>query len=264
MNYHSNRSICILIFRNKFLTFVFIRFPFNYTISPIYEITYFFSASSDYAVTVCYCGLSPLFIGVSLHISGQFDIVSSQLRNIMNEQLRISKRMSDSNMKEEQQLKVKLTNFIEYHIQIIQLGELMSSTFAPIVFTHFLAASIVICVCCVMIFLAQGFDQIIYQCYLMGQLFDTFTFAYGGTSLIEASNRVRDAAYSFDWYKYDVKNQKLILMIMLRAQKATAVKIPFLSASLETFLRVRILCNMLDQFKLFPCRSCSQRDHTSL
>lgn len=222
------------------MTFVFIRFPFNYTISPIYEITYFFSASSDYAVTVCYCGLSPLFIGVSLHISGQFDIVSSQLRNIMNEQLRSTER----NMKEDWQLKKKLTNFIEYHNQIIQLGELMSSTFAPIVFTHFLAASIVICVCCVMIFLAQGFDQIIYQSYLMGQLFDTFTFAYGGTSLIEASNRVRDAAYSIDWYKYDVKNQKLILMIMLRAQKATAVKIPFLSASLETFLTVRILCNI--------------------
>lgn len=183
----------------------------------------------------------------------------------MNEQLKSSEPKNDfKNMKEDQKLRVKLTNFIEYHNKIIQLGELMSRTFAPIVFMHFLAASIVLCVCCVMIFLAQGFDKIIYQNFLICGLFDTFTFAYGGTSLIEASNKVKEAAYSFNWYKYDIENQKLILMIMLRAQKATAVKIPFLSASLSTFLTVRIWQMFSDYFKLFLCRSFSQRDHTSL
>lgn len=225
----------------ELLTILFLhsRFPFNYTISPVYEITYFFSAWSDYSVTVGVCGVSPLFIGICLHISGQFDIVSSRMHQLMDDQEDNKTFLSNYNCsRENAQLKTKLKNFVKFHNEIIQLGELMSKTFAPIVFLHFLAASIVICVSCVMIFLAQGFDKMVYQNYLVCTIFDTFTFTYGGTCLIEASNRVKEAAYSFEWYKYDIRNQKLILMIMIRARKATAVKIPFFNASLDTFLTV--------------------------
>lgn len=139
---------------------------------------------------------------------------------------------------ENDQLNLKLKKFVELHNETIDLCALMSRAFEPIVFLHFIAASILICTSCLMLFLAEGADKIIYLNFLVGTFSDVFIHAYVGTLIIESSKSVAGAAYNFEWYKCDLRNQKLILMIMMRAQKAASVKMPFFNASLETFLTV--------------------------
>lgn len=100
-------------------------------------------------------------------------------------------------------------------------------------------AGILTCTSLLMIFLAQGGEKLIYLNFLMGTVTDSFAFSLVGTYLTDASLTLDDAAYSYEWYRCDVRNHKLILMILTRSQNATAVKIPFFKATLETFLGVK-------------------------
>lgn len=198
-----------------------------------------------------------------LHIAAQFDIVSSQLEKSISHKPKGS-MMKNKSTKTDQKLTKqendvlyeKLKKFVNFHNQTIDMCELFSRTFGAIAFLHFLAASIVICVCCMMLFLAEGLDKIIYQSYLLSALTDAFTYTYGGTLLIEASLRVKEAAYNFDWYNCDARNQQMILFIMIRARQETAVEVPFFKVSLETFVTVS------DSKWIFRCWQYFFTDHS--
>lgn len=149
--------------------------------------------------------------------------------------LRYAKKFNQS---ENDLLHSELKKFVQLHIDTIDLCELMTRSLGPIVFLHFIAASILICASCLLLVLADGAEKLIYVNFLVGTFADVFLHGYVGTRLIEASLGIREAAYDLEWYKCDVRNQKLILMIMLRARRAVAVKMPFFNASLETFITV--------------------------
>lgn len=181
-------------------------------------------------------GIATLFFGLCLHISGQFEIVSSRMMKTFQimDLLDGEKLSKDEN----DQLNIKLRNFVNFHNEIIALGELLSRTFSPIVFVQFTASSILICLACLMLFLAPPTEKLIYMNFAMGITFDTFLHCYVADRLIWASTGLREAAYNLSWYRCDERNQKLILMIIMRTQKPTGMKIPFFKASLETFLTV--------------------------
>lgn len=187
-------------------------------------------------------GIGALFVAMCLHVSGQFEIVRLRMKSLNNRinanvKVTTQKEAIDNNNRVNRQLK----DFIAFHNEIIHLGELTSRTFAPIAFMQFLSSAILICVCCLMLFLAPAAEKLIYQAFLMGGITDVLTYTLGGTMLIDSSTKIQEAAYDFEWYNWDVRNQKLILMIMIRARSATALKIPFFKATFDTFITVRII-----------------------
>lgn len=220
------------------------RYPFNIKSSPAYEITYFFSAWSSFYTSVAAFGLASTYIGLCFHVSAQFDILIQHL-------LALKKMFHDSGsepsrtdetckLSEDRNnlLNIELKKFIQLHVKTIDLCELLSTTFAPIVFVHFLVSAFLICGSCLMLFLADPAERMIYMTFVGSGFLDVFLHTYSGHLIIEASHHIRNAAYELDWYKCDLRNQKLILMIMIRTQRVSAIKIPFFSVSLETYIRV--------------------------
>lgn len=185
-----------------------------------------------------------MFFAACLHTSGQFEIIRLHLEEITaasdsaSNSDRLTKKFNED---ENEQLNKKLKGFIEIHNEVLEACDLMSRTFAPIIFLHLVAASILICSSCLMLFLAPGAEKSIFLNFLLGTFLDVFVHTYVGTLIIEKSTKIQQAAYNFDWYRCDVKNQKLILMILVRTRNAAAVKIPFFSASLGTFITVKRL-----------------------
>lgn len=59
-----------------------IRYPFDITYTPMYEFIYLISAWSDWITTVGVYGIDGLFIGVCLHLSGQFEIIASRMEDL--------------------------------------------------------------------------------------------------------------------------------------------------------------------------------------
>lgn len=47
-----------------------------------------------------------------------------------------------------------------------------------------------------------------------------------------------EAAYSFEWYRADKRIQKMVILLILRAQRESQVKVPFIIVDAATFLNV--------------------------
>lgn len=86
-----------------------------------------------------------------------------------------------------------------------------------------------------MILLAEGADKIIFVNYIIASTTQIFVYSIGGSLLGDSSSRIQEYAYNFHWYKCDKRIRKLIHLMILRAQKKTAVDVPFFQTSLETF-----------------------------
>lgn len=68
-----------------------------------------------------------------------------------------------------------------------------------------------------------------------------FWFGYCEAVLIAwflQSYDIHEAAYFVDWYKLDIRNQRLISLVILRAQTPCGVVVPFFESSLQTFTTV--------------------------
>lgn len=177
-------------------------------------------------------------------MSGVFEILNLKLAAIGE---RISKVNSTSNANnvermftetENHHLSIKLKQFMRLHVEAIDVCENLSHTFKPIIFVHFLASAFLVCASCLMLFLAKDAEKMIYFTFVVSGFADVFLLNYGGHCVIESSKSISEGAYSFCWHRCDVKNQKLILMIIMRAQKASAISIPFFPVSLETYVKV--------------------------
>jgi odorant receptor len=101
-----------------------------------------------------------------------------------------------------------------------------------------------------MVLLADGANRLIFVNYIIASTCQVFVYSMGGNLLADSSAGIQEAAYSFEWYKCDKKVRKLIHMMMIRAQKKTAVDVPFFQTSLETFGSVS------DNFRIFFKKNC--------
>lgn len=86
-----------------------------------------------------------------------------------------------------------------------------------------------------MIMLADGAAKLIFVNYIIASTTQVFVYSFGGDMLENASSKINFSAYNFHWYKCDKRIRKLILMIIIRAQKKTVVDVPFFQVSLDTF-----------------------------
>lgn len=255
---------------NKKVFFSSIRFPFDVKSSPAYEITYFFSSWSSWFTAVAATGIGTIFFGLCFHISAQFEILTQQLITInrnLHEKITSAQQSTtsaDRKLSKEQnsQLNDELKIFIHMHNETTELCELISRTFTPIILFHFLVSAFLICVSCLMPFIAADAEKMSFLGFAISGFVDIFLHSYSGHCIIKASTRIKDEAYEINWYDCDIRNQKLILMIMKRAQKASAINIPFVTLSLETFVKVwKVLVRIFWNIQiLISCRWCKLLD----
>lgn len=132
----------------------------------------------------------------------------------------------------------ELVEIVKEHNKVIELCQKMSRSLAPNVLIHFITSALITCICCLMIMLADGAEKLIFVNYIVASTTQIFVYSFGGSLLVDASQRIEIAAYNFHWYKCNAKVRSLILMIMIRAQKKTGIDVPFFEASLETFMSV--------------------------
>jgi 7tm Odorant receptor len=111
----------------------------------------------------------------------------------------------------------------------------MSRNLSPNVLIHLITSALITCICCLEILLADGADKLIFVNYIIASTTQVFVYSIAGNMLEDSSTNIRFSAYDFPWYKCDDRVRKLILMIIIRTQKKTAVDVPFFDCSLETF-----------------------------
>ncbi|XP_070504669.1 odorant receptor 4-like [Chironomus tepperi] len=137
---------------------------------------------------------------------------------------------------EEEEVKV-LKKLVKIHQELIEISEILEEIFSPILLINAFGSISSLCTAC---FLAvTGISGYFIAKYFMFPIvlpLQAFFQCYFAQKLIDSSTMIATSAYKTDWYESSVKTQRLILLIMVRAQKPqTVTAFKFFDVSIETF-----------------------------
>jgi odorant receptor len=181
-----------------------------------------------------------MFFGMCAHMSSHFEIISSQIDSLVQLEIEDHEQIERFSRGQNELLYDKLKNIVKDHEKAIKMCNKMSQCFSVNVLMHIVSSAFITCICCLMILLIKGAEKLVFVNYIAASTCQIFVYCYGGELLVASSTNIKSSAYNFPWYKCDVKVRKLILMMIVRAQKKTAIDVPFFETSMETFGFVRI------------------------
>uniref|UniRef100_A0A182WR29 Uncharacterized protein n=1 Tax=Anopheles minimus TaxID=112268 RepID=A0A182WR29_9DIPT len=115
----------------------------------------------------------------------------------------------------------KLTSFVTLHDSVLRSAQTLEEILSVQMLIIYL--STVLALCLMTIVLSWAFQDVYLLttmiCVIGYCLFQTFSFSYLGTELIEESGTVAEAIFHNTWYNQDVKMQKDLCFVLMRAKK---------------------------------------------
>ncbi|XP_017046719.1 odorant receptor 67a [Drosophila ficusphila] len=215
--------------------------PWNWRQSWIYYPTYLSQCLAGYTVT---CG----------NISGDLMIFASSFLIIMQFE-RLCKGLKELNVRNNKEadgaLKDlrELRTLVALHIDILELIDVMNEVFGIPLLLNFMASSILVCLLGFQLTLEFSPEQFGKQLLLLiSALVEIYLLCSFSQMLIDASENVSFAAYEMNWTEADRTGKKVLIVLMLRAQRPVCLKATvLLDVSIETmsaFLRMsyRFFC----------------------
>ncbi|PSN33454.1 Odorant receptor 14 [Blattella germanica] len=169
------------------------------------------------------------------HIKERFDIMDDlYMDNIFTEPI------IDNLNKKEKELYSYLINCIKFHQYILKRVEEINKVYSPILFVVFTIGMVMMCTTVFQVTVGSG------QGTNMKLLTATITvwfpislICYFGDKITQKSLEVQKVILSGQWYEKSIRFQKLMLILIMRAQKPVQLTGgKFFTASLETFSQV--------------------------
>ncbi|NP_001177485.1 odorant receptor 31 [Nasonia vitripennis] len=204
-------------------------FPYNYTESPAYELTFAMQYFATVLATFSYSGLYGLFVGLMLHLCGQF----ANLRVKMD---KVAKQADSAKFRQ------NLTAIIIRHQFLFRFSQIIEKIFNVIFLGEILGCTIQFCL--------QGFFlctlstedvgllvmYIFFMVFFIGHIGShLFICCYVSERLQDESVSIANAAYKCQWYHLPAKDVMLLVMVINRAKdpiQITAGKFCVFSLSL--------------------------------
>ncbi|EFA10773.1 odorant receptor 87 [Tribolium castaneum] len=214
--------------------------PFDYTQNPR---KYFVSAMEIYCATMNYAGSGSgafLVIGTMEHLVIRIEHLKNMFPEILNE--------PDKQIREK-----RLKKWIEYHLSIFEIGELMNETYKwPL-------SVIVLCVGilfgCIGVSTMQSVSFQNSSVFLFFGWFQSiFVLCFWGQRLLDSCLSIRKAVYNSKWHEMDVSFQKSVLMILIRSERPVLIHAgPF--SYLSNLLVLGVLQTAYSYINLLNARS---------
>ncbi|CAL7941823.1 unnamed protein product [Xylocopa violacea] len=203
------------------------RFPFEATVSPLYEVITVAQFMFEYSVAFMAGMLMALSAALVLHTGSQIDITCQELLEISNTCEEEASRM--------------LKNIIVKHQRIIYLSENINNLFLYTSLAQFLLNTLVICFLGFILVHSLGTEEgptILAKWfpYYVTVNCEALVLCYTGEYLMSKSESISRAAYDMLWYNLNPRDGRIVLLILARAQmhlKLTAGK--FVILCMETF-----------------------------
>ncbi|XP_076235700.1 odorant receptor 4-like [Calliopsis andreniformis] len=184
------------------------RLPFDVTVSPIYEIFLIVQFVFEYTMAVSAGMLIALFTALVLHVSGQINIMCRRLR--------------ECPMDNENEAYRELKSLVIKHQQIIHLSNNIKYLFT---YTSLSLGT-------------KDGSKIAIKCfpYYVAIISEAFVLCYTGEYLTSKSAQINEAAYNIAWYKLHLRENRIVLMLLIRAKKPmTLTAGKFVDLNLETY-----------------------------
>ncbi|CAK9818436.1 Odorant receptor 85b [Anthophora plagiata] len=186
--------------------------PFEATMSPLYEtiliIQFIFQALVVYGSATSMVLIAVLI----LHVGSQIDLFCQNVTEISD----------NTKLKESRELAIK--DVIIRHQRIIQLCKNIETIFTYISLYQFLSNTMIICFLGFILAISLQTEQataLIIKCfpYYIVINCEAFILCYTGEYLTSKSECINESVYNFLWYKLNIQEARIVLLIILRSQK---------------------------------------------
>nr|AOE48072.1 putative odorant receptor OR6 [Scaeva pyrastri] len=201
---------------------------------PVYPLTYISMSYSGVMTVFTFCGVDGCFVGLCFYISALFRMIQYDIQELFGHLQYHEKAGRRDNQIMRQELKV----IIRRHNEVIDLCNEFKDIFTTIIMGHFLSASLVVCFSVIDLLYNTGIGLVLYVCYSIAALSQLFLYCIGGTYVNDSSLEICDSVYLVEWYKCDAETRRMILMILIRAQRPATINVPFFTPSLPTFMGI--------------------------
>ncbi|KAI4465259.1 odorant receptor [Holotrichia oblita] len=238
------------------------KLPFETIDSPYYEIACIYGSLSGAIFGYSVGAMDAIICGIMCHIRAQLLILQECLKTFIPRgiyQMRENVKLTNNDQKLLQSITnnlnetieipntlqkyvhIAVCNIITHHQKIIKLAQDAEELFSPLMLVQFLFSLGILCFQLFQLSITdiESVHFFGMSSYLILMLFQIYLFCYRGNEIMLHSHNITDAVFESLWFLTDLKTQKLLLIMMIRACrpiKMTAGKFVFLS--LEAFVSI--------------------------
>nr|ALR72562.1 odorant receptor OR17 [Colaphellus bowringi] len=201
--------------------------PFEFDYFPLKQIVYGYQVYCSFVIFQLAGHLSYTLMESVEHLIIRFEHVGHTFVEALNEKNSYTRRE-------------KFYVAIQYHNDVIQMGKLLNSCFAPSLIVHISLTGPVLGVAGYRFLTEIPLDS---TCLFFGWMFSTFIVCRGGQRLSEASLAVGDVIYRVNWYNLETDLQRDLKMVMLRSRKPVYLRAgPFGPMTYSTIVTILKTC----------------------
>ncbi|XP_026741744.1 odorant receptor 85c-like [Trichoplusia ni] len=221
-------------------------FPFkppnvwNINSTFVFLITYLWEISCTVPCQMCvYLPFDLLIVTMTSNVSALLRLLQIDLKNAIK--LRDSNMLLKNNIhKSDSDGYQEVKTIIETHQKLLRIADQLSNIFGIVIFIHAMFAALEICFFGFLTVICVGPAETIANFLtVLSAVFTIFLLSLSGQLLCDTSSEVADAAYQSYWYESDVKVKKLILFIIIRAQRPSYLSaLGFSELTLRSFSKI--------------------------
>ncbi|XP_055550521.1 odorant receptor Or2-like [Wyeomyia smithii] len=184
---------------------------FDHFQSPQYELLYLAQVILTFPGCCMYIPYTSFFVTCSLFGQLQIKIVQHQLRELQTDKAKIESR---------------LVSIIKRHQQVIIYVRELNSLVTYICMMELVSFGTMLCALLFLLVIIDNFAQVaIVMSYIFMLISQIMAFYWYGNEIREESMAIALAAYSGPWLELDTKIRKIVLLIILRAQRPLQITV---------------------------------------
>ncbi|KAJ3643967.1 hypothetical protein Zmor_026646 [Zophobas morio] len=204
--------------------------PFDPTTDfSTYCCVYLFVAAGPVLAALATGVIDPLIAGLCYHATSQMKILKDNLRHLSDyADEEISRGNIDRSLVKSSKQKIISTMIkkcVDHHETILKFVQEYEVCFSWVVFSQIAGSVFVVCFCCLQMSKVEALGYYVFQLavYFSVILVQIYFYCYYGSTISEECDSLTDAIYMAEWYNYDVKIQKSLLILMERSTKPVVV-----------------------------------------
>ncbi|CAL7933126.1 unnamed protein product [Xylocopa violacea] len=202
--------------------------------SPKFEIAFVYQVISAMICAATISGLDASFMTTILHVSGQFKLINTWIRNIGTEINYQSNYLS--------KLEADLIKCIRHHQRVINVVNDVNNLLTPIIFIQILTSGIELCLSgyAVLENETAGADLLKFISYLISMGVQLLLWCWPGEILVQESQEIGHVIYiNIPWYNLPPIYRRQLCIMIVRAQRnCNITALTFQTLSIHTLTTV--------------------------
>ncbi|XP_058802887.1 odorant receptor 82a-like [Phymastichus coffea] len=236
------------------------KFPYDVQKSPYYEITWIGQFLSTLNAATVFGAIDGFFVAIIFHLCAQMEILRERFKQLL----------ARAALNENKNEHLNLSPIIERHMYLLKIGDIIGNAFSMQLLMQLLTSLVIFCLTeyqIVRIITKDVIDvlELVFATYYYTTfLMSLFAYCVIAVMLSTESTKLKETAYNSDWYRLSPSDMKLLIIIMLRADRPVE-----LTAGKFVPLSMDLYCSILKTSggylsMLLAVKNSDREDHQEL